>query len=92
MGRRLKYADPADFNKHDGGMPVHHLTLDAARRYDPNHPGNDADGVALSLLTEMCSGDWSWKPGRDKLLGKDMVTFRGVPKGAAELYGPRILS
>jgi len=37
-------------------------------------------------------GDWSWKPQRDRLLGKDMGTFRGVPKGAAELYGPRILS
>ena len=35
-------------------------------------------------------GDWSWKPARDKRVGDKMVTFMGVPKGAAELYGPRI--
>ena len=32
-------------------------------------------------------GDWSWKPARDKALGERMVTFRGVPKCAAEMRG-----
>jgi hypothetical protein len=50
----------------------------------------------LSLLAlesaDFLNGDWSWKPGRDKRLGKNFVTFRGVPPSAAELYGPRILT
>lgn len=29
-------------------------------------------------------GNWSWKPGRDKALGDNMVTFKGVPPSAAE--------
>lgn len=69
------------------GLPINF----GARAYDPGH-GNDAEGQPLghSGLVETCSGDWSWKPGRDKQLGDRMRTFLGVPKGAAELYGPRI--
>ena len=58
------------------------LTDSRARRFTPGE-----DGGHFSALTEACSGDWSWKPGRDKALGDKMVTFKGVPPSAAELYG-----
>lgn len=40
----------------------------------------------VGQLGEKSSGDWSWKPGRDKALGENFQTFRGVPPSAAELY------
>jgi hypothetical protein len=43
-----------------------------------------------SFGNESVLGDWSWKPHRDKALGVNFKTFRGVPQGAAEIYGPRI--
>jgi hypothetical protein len=54
-------------------------------------PGTETAGGFTSMLWDDSTGDWSWKPYRDKRLGDKMVTFRGVPHGAAELYGPRIL-
>lgn len=61
------------------------------RAFAPNEGEAEAEG-GHSKLWDDSTGDWSWKPGRDKRLGADMVTFLGVPKGGAELYGPRILS
>ncbi len=39
------------------------------------------------LLIPGDQGNWSWKPGRDKLLGDKMITFLGVPKGMPEELG-----
>jgi hypothetical protein len=53
-------------------------------------PGEATDGrhaAKLRILGGDTEGDWSWKPGRDKLLGEDMVTFLGVPKGMPEQLG-----
>lgn len=89
MSRKQKYEqnieEPIDATEHK-------LHLGGSRRYDPDGGASAESGAHFSLLTELCSGDWSWKPARDKRLGKDMRTFLGVPRGAAELYGPRILS
>ena len=55
-------------------------------------PGDGVPGEAtagrhrlIRLLAGDTEGDWSWKPGRDRLLGDKMVTFRGVPPSQAEL-------
>ncbi len=65
-------------------------------------PGDGVPGEATAgrhrlvrLLAGDTEGDWSWKPGRDRLLGDKMVTFRGVPPGmpeqlAAERSKPRV--
>ncbi len=68
------------------------LGISRQRRYDParhiGHSDNPSSG--MSTLVDDSTGDWSWKPMRDKRLGDKMVTFLGVPKGAAETHGPRI--
>jgi hypothetical protein len=66
----------------------HKLRLGDHRGFTPSD--NEEEGGQYGGLAAGATGDWSWKPGRDKWLGDRMVTFRGVPKGAAELYGPRI--
>jgi len=65
-----------------------------AERYD--EPGNESPTEASitdptvrhrrrgSILNADTSGDWSWKPGRDKLLGDNFRTFRGVSLNGAE--------
>lgn len=75
-----------------GGFSEHRNWLENPRAYIPSdgethgaHPG-----FAEHSTGGEHSGDWSWKPWRDERLGKDFVTFLGVPKSAAELYGPRI--
>lgn len=67
------------------------------RAFDPvrgHVAASDSTDGGHSRLMEDCMGDWSWKPLRDRALGQDtlfkksdFVTFRGVPPGAAELYG-----
>lgn len=62
--------------------PEHKVHLGGARRYS----GIDtATGPVLSALSDDAMGDWSWKPLRDKALGENMVTFRGVPPSPAEM-------
>lgn len=81
LGRRHKYAQAEDSISEAPEYTVH---INPSRRYS----GGETDGApVLSTLTETCSGDWSWKPARDKALGDDFITFRGVPASAAELYG-----
>ena len=80
-----------------GGLSEHKLHINPARKYDPSKGGDDGEGSGCSMLGENSmggdfSGDWSFKPWRDKRLGVNFVTFLGVPRSAAELYGPRILS
>ena len=70
-----------------GGFEEHKLHLLPARKYDPAAGADDGEGGIYSHLAELCSGDWSWKPARDEALGDKMVTFKGVPPSAAELYG-----
>ena len=73
------------------------------RAYTPTSGEKDREGNHGNLGIESMGGDWSWKParqGRDEYgrwrdgvkITKPMATFYGVPKGAAELYGPRIHS
>lgn len=50
----------------------------SARKHDP------ASGIT-SVLVDMSTGDWSWKPLRDKKLGENFRTFLGVPPSTAEL-------
>ena len=70
-------------------------------RYVPGHGIGDDEVPDMQVhahkLIDFVSGaldmgDWSWKPHRDKRFGVEFKTFLGVPKGAAELYGPRILN
>jgi hypothetical protein len=66
--------------KPGGGLDVDSrsfpLHLDSPRRFDPIRGTSDVTGPILSLLTERAhGGDWSWKPLRDKALGKKMVTY-----------------
>lgn len=61
----------------------HPLLIESrARRFAPG-----GENGHTSTLTEMAAGDWSYKPHRDRRFGPNLATFRGVPKGAAELYG-----
>jgi hypothetical protein len=46
--------------------PEHTLHLGGARRYDPDGGASAEDGAQMSLLSDLCSGDWSWKPWRYK--------------------------
>lgn len=86
-GSRSNYSDaPSE------GQPflptVHSISkLDDPRRHDPKHPGSASKGVKLSLFSEFATGDWSWKPFRDRVIGEDFRSFKGVPPGAAELHG-----
>ncbi len=59
-----------------GGFEEHQLHLTPARKYDPAAGGDDGEGGTYSHLIEFCSGDWSWKPLRDKLLGENFKTYR----------------
>lgn len=64
-----------------------------SRAYDPvrgsikRERGEDDNNSGHSSLVSECTGDWSWKPARDKALGDAFVTFRGNPPGAAETHG-----
>ncbi len=73
------------------------------RAYTPTSGEKDREGNHGNLAIESIGGDWSWKPNRQGRanhgrwedgvkITKPMITFYGVPKGAAELYGPRIHS
>ena len=69
--------------------PQQSLTFDhRARTYTPAAGEND-EGVH-SQLVDNSSGDWSWKPARDRALGYGPTSkfqpFRGIPAGAAELH------
>lgn len=86
MADKSNYADRPSAN--DTYLPPGHLPINfGARTYDPTAGGDDGEGGAHSSLFEhSLGGDWSWKPQRDRLLGKSMVAFKGVAPGAAELY------
>jgi hypothetical protein len=59
----------------------------SARAFTPNEGEAESEG-GHSKLWEDSTGDWSWKPGRDKRrLGDKMTTFHGVPKGMPEQLG-----
>ena len=61
------------------------------RAYDParGDPSRDTLSSTISTLFDDCMGDWSWKPLRDRALGKNMVTFLGVPPSGAEMFRGR---
>ena len=81
----------ADKDDGDGYVPTVHKDLRSnPRGYTPSD--GEFEGQQGMLALDSQGGDWSWKPGRDRQLGDAMQTFRGVPPGAAELYGPRIRS
>lgn len=85
-GSRSNYADkPSD----GAGLTEHRLNLaNDSRAFTPDSGERDGEGTYSNLALH-ATGDWSWKPGRDAALGENFVTFRGVPPGAAELYGRR---
>ena len=63
------------------------LDLGGARRYDPDAGASAGEGAHMSMLVDNSTGDWSWKPARDKALGPNLVTFTGNAPGAAESFG-----
>lgn len=89
MGRRAKYADSIEVQKDDDYSPPEHiLHINGPRRFEPSSGTSDEHGPSLSQLVEHSSGDWSWKPERNKHFPQfGMPAFPGVPPSAAELYG-----
>jgi hypothetical protein len=79
MGKRSNYADT---DRPEGIDAREHKLFPAEyRAYTP------ADGEARGIhgrLAADSTGDWSWKPLRDRITGDQLVTFRGSPPGAAE--------
>lgn len=57
------------------------------RRYTPNDGEGEGNAGYSRLVEESLSGDWSWKPERDRTatIFDLFKTFRGVPPGGAEL-------
>lgn len=91
MADKSNYADKTIEESVDT-RAEYRLHLESPRAYVPSQ-GQEEDGApggaalhAAGMSYEI-GGDWSWKPWRDKRLAEDFKTFRGVPAGAAELYG-----
>ena len=93
MGRRHKYEQTVKEEERAAidDRPEHRLHLENCRAYLPSE-GQEESGVEGGMAANAIGGDWSWKPWRDKQVGENFRTFLGVPRGAAEMYGPRILS
>lgn len=84
MADRSNYADSPSVDT--GALVEHRIRFgDENRAYTPTAGESDSPGH-FGGLADGASGDWSWKPGRDKLLGDQMQTFKGVPPSAAELH------
>lgn len=80
MGANRKYEDSAVEEK-ILDLPEHPVSgpLFNARKYDPS-------SGHTSLMAEVASGDWSWKPHRNTQFSQGcMPRFFGVPPGAAEI-------
>lgn len=93
-GTHSKYRD--DPEGEDNWMPaVHKDQLYNPRAYTPNSAGTDPGSSQRGyshLIEESNSGDWSWKPARDRALGDHMTTFHGVPPSAAEICRSTLFS
>ena len=92
MADRSNYADrETTWQPHE-----HRLNFgNDSRAHTPNASENDRDGTYGKLAAD-ASGDWSWKPLRDRALGYDTLfrkckfaTFLGVPKSGAEMFRGR---
>lgn len=97
VGRRSKHGlqvkDEVDLDIDGREYP---LRLDNPRRYDPGAGADSENGPVQNQFGDIQTGDWSWKPHRDKMLGYDtmfkkckFVAFTGVPKSAAEMFRGR---
>ena len=90
MADRSNYADSPDAEA--GALPQHRLLIGGAHTKPAGAWGDDTDPALSSrdqhaFMFTSESGDWSWKPERDKRLGPSLVTFTGNRPGAAESFG-----
>ena len=53
----------------------------------PGEPIAGRKSETLRLIAGDTQGDWAWKPGRNRLLNENMVTFLGVARGMPEQLG-----
>lgn len=90
------YSDKRVSQEHTGALTEHRLNFgNDARGFTPTAAEGDKPGHHGNLV-ENSTGDWSWKPARDRAMGygKDsrFQTFNGVPPSAAELYRGQVFA
>lgn len=92
-GSRSNYADKPGA---ESMLVEHHLRFgDEKRAYTPTSGEADMAGH-FGGLSDGATGDWSWKPARDRAAGygpsSTFATFHGVPASAAELYRGQVFA
>lgn len=86
MADRSNYADKP--NDVGSWLQEHPITMGSYNRaFTPTSSEGEKPGIFGKLARDSLSGDWSWKPARDRsatIYGL-FHTFLGVPPGGAEL-------